>query len=196
VVARIGERGALLLGALGGAAGFTLYGLAPNGWAYIGSAPVFAVMSFLQPGLQGLMTRRVGPQNQGQLQGANQSLQGIASVVGTPFRPAFRALMPSLVTRPEELTASNGTSSTLESLSFFAGPAIAGVLLATTSVPVVLLFDAATFAWSALLISGVHSSQPGRAPTTSEDGVENGIRDLVGDLVRVAFGDRFRRERE
>jgi DHA1 family tetracycline resistance protein-like MFS transporter len=39
-------------------------------------------MSFLQPGLQGLMTRRVGPQNQGQLQGANQSLQGIASVVG------------------------------------------------------------------------------------------------------------------
>jgi DHA1 family tetracycline resistance protein-like MFS transporter len=82
VVARIGERGALLLGALGGAAGFTLYGLAANGWAYIASAPVFAVMSFLQPGLQGLMTRRVGPQEQGQLQGANQSLQGIASVTG------------------------------------------------------------------------------------------------------------------
>ncbi|MET0275033.1 MAG: TCR/Tet family MFS transporter [Phenylobacterium sp.] len=82
VVARIGERGALLLGALGGAVGFTLYGLAPNGWAYIASAPVFAVMSFLQPGLQGLMTRRVGPQEQGQLQGANQSLQGIASVTG------------------------------------------------------------------------------------------------------------------
>jgi DHA1 family tetracycline resistance protein-like MFS transporter len=39
-------------------------------------------MSFLQPGLQGLMTRRVGPQAQGQLQGANQSLQGIASVIG------------------------------------------------------------------------------------------------------------------
>ncbi len=82
VVARIGERGALLLGTVGGAAGFFLYGLAPNGWAYIASAPVFAVMSFLQPGLQGLMTRRVGPQAQGQLQGANQSLQGIASVTG------------------------------------------------------------------------------------------------------------------
>ena len=93
-------------------------------------------------------------------------LAGTASVVGTPFRPAFRALMPSLVTRPEELTASNGTSSTLESLSFFVGPAIAGLLLATTSVPIVLLFDAATFAWSALLISGVHPSQSGRTPTT------------------------------
>jgi DHA1 family tetracycline resistance protein-like MFS transporter len=82
VVARIGERGALLLGCLGGAAGFALYGLAPNGWAYLASAPVFALMNFLQPGLQGLMTRRVGPQEQGQLQGANQGLQGIASVIG------------------------------------------------------------------------------------------------------------------
>ncbi len=82
VVARIGERGALLLGALGGAAGFALYGFAPTGWAYLASAPVFALLNFLQPGLQGLMTARVGPHEQGQLQGANQSLQGIASVIG------------------------------------------------------------------------------------------------------------------
>jgi DHA1 family tetracycline resistance protein-like MFS transporter len=82
VVARIGERGTLLLGALGGAIGFALYGFAPTGWFYIASAPVFALMNLMQPGLQGLMTRRVGPQEQGQLQGANQSLQGIASIVG------------------------------------------------------------------------------------------------------------------
>ena len=82
VVARIGERGALLLGAIGGAAGFALYGLASDGWMYIASAPVFALLNFMQPGLQGLMTRRVGPQEQGQLQGANQGLQGIASVIG------------------------------------------------------------------------------------------------------------------
>lgn len=82
VVARIGERGALLLGTLGGAIGFALYGFAPNGWAYVASAPVFALINFTQPGLQGLMTRRVGPQEQGRLQGANQSLQGIASITG------------------------------------------------------------------------------------------------------------------
>ena len=82
VVARIGERGALLLGALGGAAGFFCYGLASVGWAYLAAAPVFALVNFLQPGLQGLMTRRVGPQEQGRLQGANQSLQGIASILG------------------------------------------------------------------------------------------------------------------
>ncbi len=40
---------------------------------------------FLQPGLQGLMTRRVDPQHQGRLQGANQSFQGIASVIGPPL---------------------------------------------------------------------------------------------------------------
>ena len=82
VVARIGERGSLLLGAAGGATGFALYGFAPVGWAYLAAAPVFALINFMQPGLQGLMTRRVGPQEQGQLQGANQSLQGIASIVG------------------------------------------------------------------------------------------------------------------
>ena len=40
---------------------------------------------FLQPGLMGLMTRRVDPRHQGQLQGANQMLQGIASIVGPPL---------------------------------------------------------------------------------------------------------------
>lgn len=82
VVARIGERGALLLGCIGGATGFVLYGFAPTGWAYLASAPIFSLIGFIQPGLQGLMTRKVGPQEQGQLQGANQGLQGISSVLG------------------------------------------------------------------------------------------------------------------
>lgn len=82
VVARIGERGALLLGAAGGAAGFAWYGFAPTGTLYLVGVPIFALVGFLMPGLQGLMTRRVAPYEQGQLQGANQSLQGIASMAG------------------------------------------------------------------------------------------------------------------
>lgn len=82
VVARIGERGALLLGAAGGAAGFAWYGFAPTGGLYLVGVPIFALIGFLMPGLQGLMTRRVAPHEQGQLQGANQSLQGIASMAG------------------------------------------------------------------------------------------------------------------
>ena len=70
-------------------------------------------------------------------------LATLAALVGTPFRPAVSALLPKLVNQPEELTASNGTLSTLESLAFFAGPAIGGVLLTITEVPVVIVFTVA-----------------------------------------------------
>ncbi|MFM8820550.1 MAG: TCR/Tet family MFS transporter [Phenylobacterium sp.] len=84
VVRRVGERGALLIGCAGAALGFLAYGLAPTGLAYIAAAPVFALSNLLGPGLQGLMSRRVGPEAQGRLQGANQSLSGIATIIG-PF---------------------------------------------------------------------------------------------------------------
>ena len=82
IVARLGERRTVLAGALIGATGFLWYGWAPNGWIYLLGAPIFAFSALMMPGLQGLMTRRVPPHQQGQLQGANQSLQGIASIVG------------------------------------------------------------------------------------------------------------------
>jgi len=84
IVRRLGERGALLIGCAGAALGFLAYGLAPTGIAYLAAAPVFALSNLLSPGLQGLMTRRVGPEAQGRLQGANQSLTGIATIIG-PF---------------------------------------------------------------------------------------------------------------
>jgi DHA1 family tetracycline resistance protein-like MFS transporter len=82
VVRRIGERNAVLLGAAGGALGFVWYGAAPTGTLYLLGVPIFALMGFLMPGLQGLMTRRVAPHEQGQLQGANQSLAGVAAILG------------------------------------------------------------------------------------------------------------------
>jgi DHA1 family tetracycline resistance protein-like MFS transporter len=85
IVRAIGERGALLAGCLAGAAGFTLFGLAEQAWLYWSAIPVFAFMSLIQPGLMGLMTRRVGPTEQGQLQGANQSLQGVSTILGPPL---------------------------------------------------------------------------------------------------------------
>ncbi len=85
VVRRIGERGALLLGLGMGGLGLIIYGLAPTGPLYLVGLPVWAMSGFTNPGLMGLMTRRVGPQNQGQLQGVSQSLQGFASVLGPPL---------------------------------------------------------------------------------------------------------------
>lgn len=95
VVRRVGERGAVLLGSALGAAAFLIYALAPNGWVYLAATPVWAMSGFIQPGLLGLMTRRVEVNHQGQLQGAVQSLQGIASfaspsIYGLSFAWAVR----------------------------------------------------------------------------------------------------------
>jgi DHA1 family tetracycline resistance protein-like MFS transporter len=84
-VARIGERNTLLVGLVSGAAGFAWYGWADTGLLYLLGAPIFALSGFIMPGLQGLMTRKVDPHEQGQLQGANQSLTGIASIIGPPL---------------------------------------------------------------------------------------------------------------
>lgn len=83
------------------------------------------------------------------------ALATLAPLVGAPFRPAQMALLPSLVDSPEELTAANGVGSTLESLAFFIGPAIGGLLVAVASIPVVFAFNAATFVWSALLVMSI-----------------------------------------
>ncbi len=82
MVKAVGERGAVLIGAAAGAVAFSVYAFASNGYIYFLAMPIFAFLGLLQPGLQGLMTSRVEPQHQGQLQGANQSLQGIASMIG------------------------------------------------------------------------------------------------------------------
>ena len=79
-----------------------------------------------------------------------------ASLIGCVFRPAQMSWMPSLTNRPEELTASNGTSSTIESIAFFVGPAIGASLIVLTSIETVFLLNAATFVWSAFLVLGIH----------------------------------------
>ncbi len=81
-VRRLGERGAVLVGLGLGTLGMVVYGLAPTGLIYLAGIPLWAMSGFVTPGLQGLMTRRVGPQHQGQLQGVTQSLQGLGSIIG------------------------------------------------------------------------------------------------------------------
>jgi DHA1 family tetracycline resistance protein-like MFS transporter len=82
VIARFGERGAVLIGAAAGAAGYAFFGAATTGVAYISAMPVFALMNLFMPALHGLMSRRVGQAGQGGLQGAIQAMTGLASIVG------------------------------------------------------------------------------------------------------------------
>ncbi|MGB9012461.1 MAG: MFS transporter [Aeromicrobium sp.] len=102
-------------------------------------------------------------------------LATLTSLLGTPFRCAQRALMPRLARTPEELTASNGASSTIESLSFFVGPALGALLISATSIEVVFLLNVATFAWSTLLVMGV--SVPAEEVVTSESPAEEDAED-------------------
>ncbi len=100
-------------------------------------------------------------------------LATLTSLMGTAFRPAQRALMPALANRPEELTASNGASSTLESLAFFIGPALGALLLGVANVQVVFLVQACTFLWSTVFVLGVRvpatQTRPGPvAPSDDE----------------------------
>ena len=78
------------------------------------------------------------------------ALATCSSILATAFRPAQSAILPSLARSPEELTAANVVSSTIESLGIFGGPAIAGLLLAATSPGVVFACVGGTFLWSAL----------------------------------------------
>jgi MFS family permease len=80
------------------------------------------------------------------------------ALVATAFRPAQAALIPSLARTPEELTASNVASSSIEGTGSFAGPALGGLLLAATSPGVVFAATSATFVWSAALITRISAA--------------------------------------
>src|SRR5262249_43290980 len=58
-VQRMGERRPLLLGLTGGTLGFLGYALAGTGGLLMATVPVFGVMFFPGPPLQGLMSRKV-----------------------------------------------------------------------------------------------------------------------------------------
>jgi len=82
VVKRFGERSALVIGLGFGAAGFAVFGLAPTGPVFWLGIPLMALWGLANPSAQGLMSRCIGPDKQGQLQGANASLMGVANLIG------------------------------------------------------------------------------------------------------------------
>jgi MFS transporter, DHA1 family, tetracycline resistance protein len=78
----IGERGALLLGLAFGIAGFTVFALAQTGAIFWIGIPLLAMWGLASPASLALMSRLVGATEQGQLQGANASIMGIANLIG------------------------------------------------------------------------------------------------------------------
>ena len=82
VVAKLGERGAMTLGLIGGAIGYSMFGLSRTGLCFWLGIPLLNMMSFTWPAAQSILSRKTSPSEQGQLQGAINSLRGIAGLVG------------------------------------------------------------------------------------------------------------------
>jgi DHA1 family tetracycline resistance protein-like MFS transporter len=81
-VRRFGERRTLLIGLSCGMAGFLIYGMAGVGWMFLLGLPVSALWAMAAPSTQALITRQVGADVQGRIQGALMSLVSLAGVVG------------------------------------------------------------------------------------------------------------------
>lgn len=85
LVKRFGDRAIMVFGLFGGTAGISLMGWAPSGLLFVLAMLPNALWGLAMPTLQSLMTRRVGDDEQGQLQGANMSVASIAGVASPLF---------------------------------------------------------------------------------------------------------------
>jgi MFS family permease len=111
----------------------------------------------------------------------------LISLVGRVFLPAQAALLPTLAKTPDELTAANVVSSTIESVGLFAGPAIGGLLLAATSAGWVFVFTSVTFLWSASFIVRIHADYEPAAP--EEHGI---LREALAGFETLGREPRLR----
>jgi DHA1 family tetracycline resistance protein-like MFS transporter len=84
-VAHFGDRAALIAGLAFGVAGFAGFGLAWTGTLFLISIPILSLWGLGGAAIQALMTKRVASTEQGQLQGANASLMGVANMIGPIF---------------------------------------------------------------------------------------------------------------
>ncbi|MFL5955642.1 MAG: MFS transporter [Gaiellaceae bacterium] len=115
-------------------------------------------------------------------------------ICATAFHPAEASLLPTLARTPEELTAANVSTASIDSVGSFLGPALGGLVLAGWGVGTALLFTIGTYLWSALLVMRVHPERAAgvekqRAPSSAVGEALAGFRAVLGDRrLRVIVG--------
>ncbi len=102
----------------------------------------------------------------------------------TLIRPALQALLPSLARTPEELIASNGATSTIESFGTLIGPLLAGVLVSVADAGIVFVVGAAAFLVAAVLLLGVRVEDRVSLVAPGES-VRNALAAGIGAIVRL-----------
>jgi DHA1 family tetracycline resistance protein-like MFS transporter len=81
-VPRLGERRALVFGLAMGVVGQGALGLADRGWVMLAVIPLLALGGLAGPAVQAIISREVATNEQGEVQGALSSLNGIAAIAG------------------------------------------------------------------------------------------------------------------
>lgn len=119
VVKRLGERRSMLLGLSFGVAGFGIYGLAPTGALFVAGIPVMSLWAIAGPSMQSLMSSKVSPEEQGQLQGALSSMRGVCGMLG-----------PILFTQVFALSVGKDAALHLPGAPYLIAAALLGVSLA------------------------------------------------------------------
>jgi DHA1 family tetracycline resistance protein-like MFS transporter len=84
MVKRFGEKTTLCIGQFFGAIGMFIAGIARNSLAFFACIPVISIWNISMPAAQSMMTHRVSEREQGELQGALQSMRSITFIIG-PF---------------------------------------------------------------------------------------------------------------
>ena len=96
------------------------------------------------------------------------SAVAVEGIVATLQRPTTMALMPALARSPQELVATNATTSTCEALGTLVGPAIGGLLLAVSGPGLAMAATAVAFGVAALIVVAVEASRPAELSTAGE----------------------------
>ena len=110
-------------------------------------------------------------------------LAAVVGIASTLFRPALQAILPSLARTPAELIASNGSTSTIESLGMLLGPLLAGVLISFASPGLVFAVAAGAMLVASALLARVHVE--GRIQVTAADRGDDLRELLVGGFRAV-----------
>lgn len=85
LVPRLSERRAALLGIASGMAGYAGFGLATAGWMMFAWLASWFFAAIVMPTTVALMSHRISPDAQGELQGAVASLFSLSAIVGPPI---------------------------------------------------------------------------------------------------------------
>lgn len=92
IVPRLGERRTALMGLVVAAVGFAGYAFATAGWMMFAWMITWALGALIMPSTQALLSRRVPPDAQGELQGAVAGLYSLSAIIAPPaMTQIFRA---------------------------------------------------------------------------------------------------------